>query len=93
MRPNIEYVAAVWNLLQKHLIKIIENVQHRASKLVLGMPELTYRDRLNPLTKVAIPPISGWYCRVVQFISPLPQFIFFSDNNENTAETKFKKLK
>ena len=49
VRPHLEYAQAVW---QPHLVKhkkIIENVQIRATKLVDGLKELSYEDRLKEL--------------------------------------------
>ena len=49
VRPHLEYAAPVWS---PHTIKqkeIIENVQRRATKLVLGLSELSYPDRLRKL--------------------------------------------
>ena len=47
IRPHLEYAAPVWNPhLQKH-IDMIENVQRRATKLVPGLKNLTYKERLK----------------------------------------------
>ena len=47
VRPHLEYAAPVWNPhLQKH-IDMIENVQRRATKLVPGLKNLTYKERLK----------------------------------------------
>ena len=49
VRPHLEYAAAVWNPhLQRHITEI-ENVQRRASKMVPGLKELSYPDRLRIL--------------------------------------------
>ena len=49
VRPHLEYGAPVWNPHQKNLICMIENVQRRASKLIPGMSNHTYEERLKCL--------------------------------------------
>ena len=46
VRPHLEYAAPVWNPHQKALINLLENVQRRATKLIPGMKELSYKERL-----------------------------------------------
>ena len=47
VRPHLEYAQAVWQpFLRKH-VNIIENVQKRATKLVDGLSELPYDERLR----------------------------------------------
>ena len=49
VRPHLEYAQAVWH---PHLIKhkrVIENVQIRATKLVDGLKDLSYEERLRKL--------------------------------------------
>ena len=48
-RPHLEYGAAVWNPHSKKLITMIENVQHRASRLVPGLSNLSYKERLEAM--------------------------------------------
>ena len=49
VRPHIEYGAAVWNPNTKKLITSLENVQRRASKLVPGLGDMSYKERLELL--------------------------------------------
>ena len=49
IRPHLEYGAPIWNTHQKTLVKTIENVQRRATKLLPGMKDLSYKDRLKSL--------------------------------------------
>ena len=47
VRPHLDYAQAVWQpFLRKH-INTIENVQKRATKLVDGLSELPYDERLR----------------------------------------------
>ena len=49
VRPHLEYAAAVWNPYQQRHIIAIENVQKRATKLVPGLRDLSYKERLKAL--------------------------------------------
>ena len=49
VRPHLEYGAPVWNPHLKKLIRVIENVQRRASKMVPGLANLSYKERLKNL--------------------------------------------
>ena len=49
VRPHLEYANQVWSpRLAKH-VTLIENVQRRATKLVPGLADLEYEDRLRKL--------------------------------------------
>ena len=55
VRPHLEYAQAVWSPhLQKH-INTLENVQIRATKLVDGLHDLTYTERLE---KIGLPTLA-----------------------------------
>ena len=49
VRPHLEYGAAVWNPYKKELIRLIENVQRRASRQVEGISHLPYNTRLEEM--------------------------------------------
>ena len=49
VRPHLEYGEAVWSPHLKKNIDAIENVQIRATKLVDGLSELDYSERLKKL--------------------------------------------
>ena len=49
VRPHLEYAQAVWSPKSKTLIKKIEEVQKRATKLIPGFYNLFYQDRLKKL--------------------------------------------
>ena len=54
VRPHIGYGKAVWNPKAKELINSLENVQRRASKMVPGLGDLSYEERLRVLK---LPPL------------------------------------
>ena len=47
VRPHLEYANAVWCPLRKKEITMIENVQRRATKMVPGLKDRSYVDRLK----------------------------------------------
>jgi hypothetical protein len=49
VRPHLEYVNSVWNPYKKKHIIALENVQRRATKLILGFKDMTYENRLRKL--------------------------------------------
>ena len=49
VRPHLEYANAVWNPYKKKDITTLENVQPRATKMVPGLGDKYYEDRLKDL--------------------------------------------
>jgi len=49
VRSHLEYANLVWNPHRLGLIKDLEKVQMRATKLVISIKNLTYKDRLKRL--------------------------------------------
>jgi hypothetical protein len=49
VRPHLEYANSIWNPYKKKHITAIENVQRRATKLIPGFKDLTYKERLKKL--------------------------------------------
>ncbi|KAK4321860.1 hypothetical protein Pmani_007323 [Petrolisthes manimaculis] len=49
VRPHLEYAQSVWSPYRKKDVITIENVLRRASKLVPGLKDLTYPERLQVL--------------------------------------------
>ena len=49
VRPHLEYGHTVWPLNYKMDLTLVENVQHRATKLVPALKDLEYPDRLKQL--------------------------------------------
>jgi len=47
VRPHLEYGNVVWHPFLKKDIELLESVQHRASKMVPGLKDLCYEDRLK----------------------------------------------
>ena len=50
VRPHLEYAQSVWSPYYSKDIEQIENVQRRASKKILGLKDLDYKDRLKELS-------------------------------------------
>jgi len=46
VRAHLEYAVSVWNLHYQTLIKKLEKVQKRATKLVITIKKLQYEERL-----------------------------------------------
>jgi hypothetical protein len=49
IRPILEYASPVWDPYYAKDIQLIERVQKRATRLVIGLKNLTYEERLNEL--------------------------------------------
>ena len=49
VRPHLEYAVQIWSPYQQGLQNKLEAVQRRATKLVKGMKNLSYSDRLQSL--------------------------------------------
>ena len=49
MHPHLEYGSCIWSARLKRDIEIIERVQRRATKLVPGLTNIPYHDRLIKL--------------------------------------------
>ena len=49
VRPQLEYANAAWSPYKVKDVTAIENVQRRATKLIPGLSQLSYEDRLKQL--------------------------------------------
>ena len=49
IRPHLEYAILVWNPSLKKYIENLENVQHRATKLIPNLKKKCYENRLRTL--------------------------------------------
>ena len=54
VRSHLEYANLVWNPHRLGLIKDLEKVQMRATKLVITIKNLTYKDRLKRLKPLTL---------------------------------------
>ena len=49
VRSHLEYANCIWNPYRQHLIKDLEKVQMRASRLIPDVKNLKYEERLRYL--------------------------------------------
>ena len=49
VRPHVEYINTVWSPIRKKDINTIENVQRRATKMIPGLRDMSYPERLRAL--------------------------------------------
>ena len=49
VRPHLEYASSVWSPYKKKHIESIENVQRRATKMLPGLSNMSYEERLRKL--------------------------------------------
>ena len=47
--PHVEYCPQVWSPYKKGLVRMIENIQQKTTKTVIGLHDLCYMDRLDHL--------------------------------------------
>ena len=73
VRPHLEYGAPVWSPHHLNLINTIENVQRRATKLLPGMRDLDYDERLRTLKlpTLAYRRVRGDMIQVFKMLMPL----------------------
>jgi len=47
VRPHLQYCAQMWDPQYRRDVDLLECVQRRATKMIQGMEQLPYRDRLR----------------------------------------------
>ena len=97
IRPYMEYATAVWSPHLQKDIFILENAQRRATRLVKGIKDLSYEDRLRFL---GLPTLIYRRARcdliqvfkIVNKIDNLDKEIFFKENNSSMTRGHNYKL-
>ena len=101
VRPHLEYAAPVWNPKAIYQIDKIENVQRRATKLVPGLANLSYLERLKilKLHTLAYRRTRGDMIQVFKMINPnygydksIPCLLTPNDNKYHKLRGHSKKL-
>ena len=101
VRPHLEYAAPVWNPKAIYQIDKIENVQRRATKLVPGLANLSYPERLKilKLPTLAYRRTRGDMIQVFKMINPnygydksIPCLLTPNDNKYHKLRGHSKKL-
>ena len=49
MRPHLEYCIQMWSPQHRRDMELLECIQRRATKMIPGMEQLSYEDRLRGL--------------------------------------------
>jgi hypothetical protein len=95
IRSDLEYGSSVWSGTSKHNIEVLERVQRRATKFILGYPNLDYRDRLSelsllPLTyRREISDLNCFFrCKLGQYDLFLNNYVQFYSSNQSRRITR-----
>ena len=99
VRPHLEYANAVWNPYKKKDITTLENVQRRATKMVPGLGDKSYEDRLRELKLPTLTyrRIRGDMIEVFKLVNDMYYFdctnlFTFRDQSERVTRGNKKKL-
>ena len=99
VRPHLEYANAVWNPYKKKDITTLENVQRRATKMVPGLGDKSYEDRLREikLPTLTYRRIRGDMIEVFKLVNDMYYFdctnlFTFRDQSERVTRGNKKKL-
>jgi len=78
VRSHLEYANTVWNLHGEQLIKDLERVQMRATKLVFGLKKKCYKERLMELPTLKYRRIRGDMIEVYKLLTNITMTILSS---------------
>ena len=97
VRPHIEYANQVWAPIYKRQEIVIENVQRRATKLVPGLKNLSYEERLKKLKLPTLKyrrlrgdMIEMYKIMTNKYDVKVSSFIKLSDSGQNTRGHQYK---
>jgi len=97
VRPHLEYASSVWNPYLKRQVKLIEDVQRRATKLLPGMDEKSYEERLQDLKLPTLvyrrargDMIETYKIMSDKYDDSLPKFLELAGNTHGTRGHKYK---
>ena len=54
VRPHLEYYVQVWGLQHRKVVELLEWVQGRAAKMIKGLENLSYKERLRELVLISL---------------------------------------
>ena len=67
VRPHLEYYVLFWSLQYKRSMKLLEQVQRRATEMISGLEHLLYKDGLRELRLFRLEKIRLWGDLIVAF--------------------------